>query len=510
MRLSIVLLTTIMTVIGPSYAEACCWKRWWYGTTTTPYVVGYAPVAAVPATTPVATVPAAAPVAAVPATAPVAAVPTTTSVLQPTTTMAAPALTSGAYQAQRPTYYDNPSVYTGMPVASGYSALRVPVASGYRGGLRASRNVTATNLYPDTYVSAQVPVTAAPGLPLSVATPTGVPTTALPATQVAPLFPPTPPAQGGVSRFFGSQLGTSYSSAYTRAPVTYYRPMTTVDPTTGTTVTVQRPCTSYAQQVQRTPYSSLQGHSAAPPQPAPGCSTPGCGNTYGAAPAPSPYPTPLTGGIGQASATAPATQGQYAVPIPSTAPPATAPGTTYGQGGYAPNTAPLNGAPPSATAGGAQPAPRGAEDSAPLNQPELRNRPQSNGNGNGNDEPKDSEADESDRPKTESYWRLQNAQDSTAMIRSQPSAQRPAEPIHAPDDYVSPYQRRYESPASTDRFEDFDAPELPSRSFDSADPSYDANWVSTPVREASVSTRPSYRRTPRPIERDTTWTPARK
>jgi hypothetical protein len=102
-----------------------------------------------------------------------------------------------------------------------------------------------------------------------------------------------------LARFFGSLLGTNYQSSYYRAPITYYRPMTSVDPITGTTVTTQQACSSYVQQLQRTPYNSFQpgggllpggfGNQATtvtpvgPPMP---CGSGGCGLATNAAPQP--------------------------------------------------------------------------------------------------------------------------------------------------------------------------------------------------------------------------------
>ncbi len=45
----------------------------------------------------------------------------------------------------------------------------------------------------------------------------------------------------------------SYQTTLNNVPTTYYRPVTTLDPNTGTTFTSLQPCTSYQQQVLRTP-----------------------------------------------------------------------------------------------------------------------------------------------------------------------------------------------------------------------------------------------------------------
>ncbi len=509
MRHSIALLTILFTALSLSEAQAWCWNR----QPAVPYVVGYAPYSYVAPTgyaagyAPVAT-----PYTA--SYAPVNSVPQPTAMVPPATTVAPPVLSSGAYQAQRPTYYDNPSVYTGLPVTGGYTAARIPMVSNYRGTVSGGGNLSATNQYPNTfssgtyasgYAAAQVPTTSAPvtapGLPLSVATPTGVPATAIPATQVSPLFPPTPPRQSALSSFYGSWFGTNYRSSYYRTPITYYRPVTTVDPVSGTTVTVQQPCTLTVQQLQRTPYSGLQGPSTGYAQPAPGVSTPGCGNGCGVAPAPNVYQPPVGGSIGQVSANA--VPGQYAVPIPSTAPPTIAPPTNtpnagYGQGNYFPNTSPLTGAPQGA--GSVQ----GSGDSAPLDQPALMNRPPINGNFQD-----DVESNDSVTPKPEPYWQLQDAEDSTAMIRPSEVVQNPAQPIYAPEDYVSPFRQRPQTQATPVNRSAYEDPQLPRSTVDSSDPETTSNWVSAPVREVSTATRRSYRPAVRQIQRDTTWKPAR-
>jgi hypothetical protein len=523
MRCSIAILTITISAFSSPHASACCLTNWLCGRPATPYVVGYAPVGYAPVAAPVVVpVPVAAPCAA---NYPVA----TTSVLPPTSNVAVAVPNRGVYQAQRPAYFDNPSVYTGMPVTGVYQAARVPVAN-YRGvapgrsGYLGAANQYPTN-YTAAYAAAQVPVTVAPGLPVSVVTPMGIPATALPATQVAPLYAPTPVQQpSGLSRFFGSTHSTNYRSSYSRTPVTYYRPATTMDPISGTTVTVQRPCTSYVQQLQRTPYGNLQAPGAAyvQPAPAPGCNSPACGNSFSAAPSPLGYGTQVPSSIGQASAVSPLGLGQFGpgqfgpgqltVPIPSTSPAPSA-------GGFAPNYATPNNAPLTGVPGGGSGTRSGVQqapgDQAPLDQPELRNRPATNQNGSGQES--ETEQGESDHRKPESYWKLQNADDSTAMIRDSQPTQYQAQPIIAPDDYVSPYRRQPQSPTTpvTSRSPDIrrilEAPPLPARSFDSVEKSQDLNWVSAPVREASA-VRPSQNRRPlpKPIQRDTSWKPARR
>lgn len=552
MRCLIAALTLIPTAFAAHRADACCLTDWLFGRTTphavgcapyavgytpyaagyapyavgyAPYAVGYAPSAAVPgyATNGAyqANLPAAEPWVAPATTLSPAAPPTTTSVLSPNWGGTLPLSSSGVYQTQRPALsYDNPSVYTGLPATAPVPAAPAPVVSAYRGNAAASSYLGAANTYPSTYAAAQVPI--APGLPQPVGTPTGAPVTALPATPVAPLFPPTPPQPSGLSRFFGSMFGTNYRTSYYRAPVTYYRPATTVDPVSGTTVTVQRPCTSYVQQVQRTPYSSLQvpQHTAAPTyiQPATECAPTAYGNAYGAPNGLSSSPSP----IGQVGATALPDSGSLTVPIPSTGPPTAptmAPPTTGvpsydGSSGYGPNAAPLTGPPPSAVT-----RPRGSGDAAPVDQPTLRNRQPADTNG---DRRESEETREPADSPPKSYWELQNAEDSTAMIRSTRGAGMVAQPIPAPDGFVSPSESRLNrpSPLHTPKPADggersFEAPPLPPRSLDAVDRGPESNWVTAPVREASAIGRRPADRTPahpepQPIPRDTTWTAARR
>jgi|GEM_PF-2882987 len=83
---------------------------------------------------------------------------------------------------------------------------------------------------------------------------------AAPAGTTVQTYPGVPAASpgffGGLSRFFGGMFGTGYSTSYYAAPVTYYRPVTTVDPSTGATTIVQRPCTSSEYLMQRTPITT--------------------------------------------------------------------------------------------------------------------------------------------------------------------------------------------------------------------------------------------------------------
>ncbi len=79
-----------------------------------------------------------------------------------------------------------------------------------------------------------------PAVPVGAPQYVGPPLTGIPQTQAAWL----PPA--------------GYSTQWNRAAVTNYRPVTSLDPATGTTVTRMMPCTSYELQAQRVPMLSLR------------------------------------------------------------------------------------------------------------------------------------------------------------------------------------------------------------------------------------------------------------
>ncbi|MGC6444260.1 MAG: hypothetical protein ACON4H_16535 [Rubripirellula sp.] len=62
-----------------------------------------------------------------------------------------------------------------------------------------------------------------------------------------------PPKQSCWNEFWGRWFGTGYRASSYRVPVTYYRPVITTDPTTGQQVVVQQPCTSFVTQQQLNP-----------------------------------------------------------------------------------------------------------------------------------------------------------------------------------------------------------------------------------------------------------------
>lgn len=156
----------------------------------------------------------------------------------------------------------------------------------------------------------------------------------------------SPGVMGGMSRFFGSMFGTNYQSSYNPAAVTYYRPVVTVDPTTGAQTVVQQPCSSYEYQMQRSPYVSLAPSYAPVTAPASGACATGAGYAASGVGAYNPYAgSPITTSPAPSSYVAPATS--YADPnsgsVPANfyyAPPVT--------GGLAPATgSPLPGPTPS-------------------------------------------------------------------------------------------------------------------------------------------------------------------
>jgi len=51
---------------------------------------------------------------------------------------------------------------------------------------------------------------------------------------------------------------TAYRTAWSRVPVTQYKPVTNSDPCTGCTVTCMRPCTTYTWQMKREPYTTYR------------------------------------------------------------------------------------------------------------------------------------------------------------------------------------------------------------------------------------------------------------
>ncbi|MCC9599839.1 hypothetical protein LOC67_04630 [Stieleria sp. JC731] len=249
--------------------------------------------------------------------------------------------------------FNNPSVYTGLPVTTPanvtpYQSSRIPLSSGVP--LATALRGSANPVFPSaTYTSNY----ATPGYnnavaPTSYAAPVG--TTALPLAYEQPRWR----LGSGLARFFNSLLGrnTDYVTTYNQVPITYYRPVTTLDPVTGTSVTTQQGCSSYVQQLQRVPYNTLMPTTITPSQTIAPAAIDPCTIPYGAAPTTNTYgqtqvlpQTSIPGTFSTPSAIGQVggefSQGSSGVTtIPSTVPGATMPGSGY------PNQAPLTGADP--------------------------------------------------------------------------------------------------------------------------------------------------------------------
>jgi hypothetical protein len=336
------------------------------------------------------------------------------------------------------------------------------------------------------------------------------PVTAMPVTQIAPVFAPAPPPrQCGLARFFGSLWGTNYQTTYYRAPVTYYRPVTTIDPVSGMAVTVQQPCTSYEQQLQRTPYVSPQpGQRApAPPQPTGSACDSYSARPYPAAPGVQTWPPTSSTGIGQVGGVSPIGQ------------PPVIPSTSNG-------LTPLTGSPPMSRA-------PTTGDLAPVNQPELQNAAPAQSidsrRQSPDSKPPSDDSESSSEPR--SHWQLQGAADSTAMIRSRTPDHRDAvpdplmasspraNPIQAPNDYVAPFPKKDDPPASatppTLTQPKIEAPQLPARTYDPSEFTSTDDRTEIVVREAALIRARKVQRSPsvsqqrsvskRPIKRETKW-----
>lgn len=526
-------------VCAPAPAPAVAAKPTTTPVTSSQPVASYRPAAnyqQAPATTyAVAYPPAAAPAPAAQVQAVAPAQPVVPVIVaRPTWGMFPGLAASGAYQVQRPAYIQNPSVYTGLPVNARQSY--VPIRDTLRGIQPRPVYLGAGNQYPDSYQTAYVaaypgavvptaPVTtgaATPIAPPAVTTPppttvpapavsapvTTIQTTAVPAQQPAVLVPA--PRRCGLARFFGSLWGTNYETTYYRAPVTYYRPVTAIDPVSGVAVTSQQACTSFEQQLQRTPYASPQLTPTSPPAAASAC------ETYGAQPpcsTPQTWPTAPPSGVGQVGGVSPISPPTMAPTSPSNLSPLTGPAPLSGApatGDLAPVAQPqLNGGAPAAPSVDSR---RESTDPAPTTQPEQQ---------------------EEEDTKPNSFWQLQNPADSTAMIRrpstetretssnpfnSQPAA---ATPIQAPNDYVAPFSKSQTAAPTTSQSivqpkPTLQAPPLPPRTKTYAPSeftrSYDRDTIQVReaalVRSRNVQPTPAPRRTrvaPQPVKRDTTW-----
>jgi hypothetical protein len=191
-------------------------------------------------------------------------------------------------------------------------------------------------------------------------------------------FGPSPQAAAS-SSVFSRMFGNNYQTSYYDVPTTTYRPVTQVDPATGALVTVQQPCTSTTQQVQRSPYTAFQPAAPAQAPANPYYGEPACGSeppryaaptNYGAT---SGYPAAgyaAPSGVSQATGAASpygqayGAQGSYNAPSSYAAPQATyaTPQSTYAT----PNSQPLTGYPNPVGSNGTS-----SQDLAPINQPQL-------------------------------------------------------------------------------------------------------------------------------------------
>jgi len=131
---------------------------------------------------------------------------------------------------------NNPSVLTGLPVNPG--AGQAPV-SAFR--------TTINPAFAPPQGSVAVPQTS-----YNAAAAFQAPAQFSPGVMAQPMYAPAP--QTGHSGGFGN----NYQTTYNNVPTTVFRPVQQFDPTTGQTVIVQQPCLTTTQQVQRTPYTSLQ------------------------------------------------------------------------------------------------------------------------------------------------------------------------------------------------------------------------------------------------------------
>lgn len=264
---------------APSPASACCLTDWLYGRKA-----AYPIAQPVPVTSGQAVAPHSAGCAPYTAGYTPLLTPASNSQALP---LASPSVASkSSYAVQRPAYgavpLDNPSVYTGQPVASGYRGVATAGNSFYGTG----------NVYPNNYAAAS------PSVSTPAVTAYRADMGSSVALPVAPAY--RTPIRSGLARFFDSLLGTGYRSSYYTAPITYYRPATTVDPVSAETVTVQQPCTSTVQQLQRTPYATLQpAPSVSSPLPSgTSCGVAPSGSLYGASPIPSTVPPNSPSSIG--------------------------------------------------------------------------------------------------------------------------------------------------------------------------------------------------------------------
>jgi hypothetical protein len=162
-------------------------------------------------------------------------------------------------------------------------------------------------------------------------------------------------------------------------------------------------------------------------------------------------------------------------------------------------------------------APGSRGDLAPVNQPSLNGFTPSESSYR--EEEIQREPGESSQSPPKSFWELQNADDSTAMIRTNPQPQSQpasnpfslrtpeftgASPIRAPEDYISPFRKQtIEAPTPSVTGDKFEAPQLPARPIDPSDMTSVSTRIAVPVREAALVRS----RAQKPVQqkRDSTW-----
>ncbi len=208
-------------------------------------------------------------------------------------------------------------------------------------------------------------------VPLSVPGAVAAPA-AVPGSVAAPGVPvPAATAAGYTVQY---RVTTRYRTRWVQVPVTVYRPVTTVDPVTGTRRTMPQPCQSYTWQVRRVPVAQwrpirvLQG-----PPPAGSIPTITMPSASAVAPAATTVTVPAANGW-------PVVSGPRAAAPPLSAPPALAPSTTPAPTySTAPLAAPQYGQPPAAP-----PQP----NSYPANQPPAMQVPSIQGGAGADERPR--------------------------------------------------------------------------------------------------------------------------
>ena len=219
---------------------------------------------------------------------------------------AAPYAANYPYAAQYP-YGANYPYGTNYPYGAQY-----PYASQYPAGA----NYPTTALYPHAASGAYQPALQTAYPPTTAYRPAMLPNSAYaPVTAYSPgtAYAPTMAFAPGTAYAAGAGACptcqrpvvsnyapyTNYRSSWMRVPVTLYRPVTVVDPTSGQPVTVMQPCTTSSWQVQRAPALVQRPFvQAYAPLPVSGCATCGPGAGCATVPSATPYYVPPAGATG--------------------------------------------------------------------------------------------------------------------------------------------------------------------------------------------------------------------